>query len=270
MLLVLSIILLVFMGIVGGERGLLSLVSLIFNVVILLVYIYGINFGINIIFMTLICSILFLSITLFYQNGINIKTVGSFLSVLFVEISLGILVSVITYCSKLAGYNEFEKYEESIMYLSHNLNLNMEALVAAVVLLAMLGAIMDTSIAISTSVFEISRNNEELTMKDLLRSGKNVGKDILGTTSNTLFLAGIGETIMLSILMVKSGYGFEKLINSKAFLQEIFIILFANIGCLIIIPVTIFMVSFIIKSDRKEAAYLREYCRKASSFTIPE
>ena len=262
MLIVLGIILLVLMGCVGGDRGLMSFVSLVGNIIVIMICVYGIMCGANIIVMTFICSILFIVITLFYQNGKNIKTVAAFFSVISVEILLSVVIGIIVYCSKLAGYNEIYIYEESNMSLSVDLNLNMEMLMVAVVLIAVLGAIMDTSIAISSSVFEISQNNMELTISELRKSGKNVGKDILGTTANTLFLAGIGETTMLSMLMVKNGYTFERLINSKALFQEIIVILFANIGCLLIIPITVWVISFIIKSDRKESSSIREYCLK--------
>ena len=106
---------------------------------------------------------------------------------------------------------------------------------------------MDTSFAISTAVFEVSENNNELTEKELIKSGDNIGRDILGTTINTLLFAGMGESMFLMMLFARYKYTFLQLINSKAFVQELFIIVVSNIGCLLIIPLTSVITTYMIK-----------------------
>ena len=108
----------------------------------------------------------------------------------------------------------------------------------AVVLFGLLGAIMDTALSIATAQFEVYQNNNELTNKELIKSGWNIGKDILGTTVNTLLFACLGESLFLMLLFFRYEYSFVDLINSKAFVQELLIIAVSNIGCISVIPLS--------------------------------
>jgi uncharacterized membrane protein len=84
-----------------------------------------------------------------------------------------------------------------------------------------------------------------------MQSGKNVGKDILGTTSNTLLFAGMGEILLLFIWLSKMNhYSIPQLINSKAVFQELIIILVSNIGCLLIIPISVLVISYLLKQSK--------------------
>ena len=56
------------------------------------------------------------------------------------------------------------------------------------ILIASLGAVMDVAMSISSTIEEISYQNPELGIKGLFFSGMRVGKDMMGTMSNTLFL----------------------------------------------------------------------------------
>lgn len=259
MLIALGLLLLALMLAVGGERGAKSFAALIENILVLFACLYLISLGVNAVLMTLLCSILFASITLTQQNGINIKTYAAVFSVFTVVVLLCIPAFIIGYGAHIAGYSELDLLEEISMYLSVNIDIDMRELVFAVIIFGLLGAVMDTAIAISTSMTEFSKNNPSLTFRDLTRSGINVGHDILGTTVNTLFFAGIGECMMQAILFIQYGYTFEKLINSKAFIQELSMIAISNIGCLLIIPIVTFVTGYLLTSKSASADKIRAH-----------
>ncbi len=50
-------------------------------------------------------------------------------------------------------------------------------------------AITDTAIAISSPMRDIFNHNPLISRKDLFTFGLNIGKNILGTSTNTLFFA---------------------------------------------------------------------------------
>ena len=127
---------------------------------------------------------------------------------------------------------------------------------------SLLGAIMDTAMAITSSLFEFNEVKSEITIKELIKMGFNVGRDILGTTVNTLFFATIGETMMISILFMKNNYTFESVINSKEFFQNLFSLAISNIGCLLIIPISIFIGTYMLKGDNKVINKVKVYCNK--------
>jgi Predicted multitransmembrane protein len=264
MLIALGILLLVLMLAIGGERGGRSFAALIENIIILILCIYLISLGINAIVITFVCCAIFTSITLIQQNGASIKTYASAFSVIIVICILSILAGIISANAKIAGYSELDLSEEISRYLSVNIHISMRDLVFAVIIFGLLGAIMDTAIAIASAITEFYNNNDSLSFKDLAHSGKAVGRDILGTTVNTIFFAGIGETMMQTMLFLQYGYTFETLVNSKAFCMELSMILISNIGCFLIIPTVTFITSTLLTSNHIYAEKIREYIQQQS------
>lgn len=251
MLLILSIILFMLMVMVGDERGVSSAFTLIGNIVIFIAYVYIIKAGANVYVMTLLCTVIFSALTLFAQNGVNKKTVSALLSVSVVMLLLMCVCVLIVYRGKLGGYNELEMYEEDAAFLYNEIKISSFELMTAVVLLSLLGAVMDTALSISTAEYEVFENNKDLTFQELVKSGWNIGKDILGTTVNTLFFAGIGESLFLMMLFFRYHYSFSMLLNSKAFVQELLIIAVSNIGCIIIIPLSSVVTAYMVKHKTK-------------------
>jgi uncharacterized membrane protein len=244
----LLIILFVLMIFIGDARGFASFITLVFNTFIMIILVYLIAAGMNPYFISFVASLLITYFTLVYQNGKNIKSIASVISVFLVMAILSFSIMWIVGNSHIGGYNEIDIISEESMYLSTDIGISMNAVMACVVLMGLLGAVMDTSIAITTAVYEIHRNNQELILKELMLSGRNVGRDILGTTANTLLFAGMGETILLFIWLSKmNNYSLSQLLNSKAFFQEMIIVVVSNIGCIIIIPISVIVVSYMIK-----------------------
>ena len=243
MIYVLAIILFLLMSIVGGDRGAKSFLSLCLNAVVLVISIFLLNKGWNTLIILIFSSVVFCGITLFFQNGYNMKTLAASISVVLVVILIGILISFIVDQGHLSGYNELDFYEENAMYLSTDLNLNLMQITVCGMIWCLLGAVMDTAIAIATAVNEVAVNNPEFKSKQLFHSGMNVGKDILGTTINTLFFVGAGEAVMLALLYQMQKYSWVEILNAKSFFQELSMILVSCIGCLMIIPITAMLFS---------------------------
>lgn len=253
MILALCLILFLLLLFIGGNRGLDSFFALIKIAILLIVAMYLISFGCNPFAILFIVSFLFLLFVLYIQNGWNIKMHAAAISVFFVLIFVWIIVGPILSSATMSGYNEMEQYEESTMYLSANLNLEMNEIVLATVLLGMLGAITDAAVAISTVVNEVFNHNPKLTKKELFLSGLKVGRDLIGTTINTLFFAGIGESIMLAIVFMNNKTSFAMLINSKALFQEVAVLFVSAIGCLFIFPVSSLVVATLLKINNQKS-----------------
>lgn len=233
----LTVILFVLMILIGEERGVSSVLTLIGNVIGLIFCISLIRSGMQVFFAVFLCGILFAMLTLFVQNGINRKTVSALVSVLVVMLGLMFFMAWLLRSAHLGGYSEIEIQSDIPAFMNNKVNISAYEVMTAVVLFGLLGAIMDTALAISTAVYEVYQNNRELGFAELFKSGGRVGRDILGTTVNTLFFAGIGESLLLFMMFVRQNYGVVQLLNSKAFVQQLFVIAFSNIGCMMIIPV---------------------------------
>lgn len=252
MILVLTIILFFLMVLVGGNRGLDSFFALVRTILALVVNIYLIAWGLPPVLVTLVISIFFVVTVLYVQNGRNAKMHAAALAVAIVMLLVLATAGPVLWKAGMSGYNEIEQYEEISMYLSADLSVSMQAVSLAAVILGLLGAVMDTAVAITTAVNEVYMNNRRLTEKELFCSGMCVGKDILGTTVNTLFFAGLGESIMLAVLFMKSEDSFAVILNSKALFQEVSGLLTGAVGCLFIIPLSSFLAAvFLTFSEEK-------------------
>lgn len=247
MLIILSMVLFVLLVLVGEDRGVASAFTLVGNIIVMVVSVYLISSGANVYMVTFVCSVIFSALTLIIQNGLNKKTISAMISVTIVMLILLCVCAFIVYKGKLGGYSEMDLYEEDAAFLFDEIKISSYELMTMVVLLSLLGAIMDTALSISTAVYEVHQNNNELEISALIKSGGNIGKDILGTTVNTLLFAGIGESMFLMMLFARYSYSLTQLLNSKAFVQELFIILVSNIGCIIVIPLTSVVTAYMLK-----------------------
>ena len=60
---------------------------------------------------------------------------------------------------------------------------------------------MDIAISISSSINEIYDKNPDIERKILIKSGMEIGKDIMGTMANTLVFAYISGSIPMILLL---------------------------------------------------------------------
>lgn len=239
----LFIVLLICMVAVGSERGLTSFFALLMNVVVMIVTLFMITAGINPLAASFICAVALGIITLFYQNGFNEKTVAAFKAVLIITVMM--IIAAVFFCLKteLAGLNEISVNEDETLFLDGNIGVNMMMIAVPMIVIGLMGAIIDTAIAVSSAVYEVRRNNPGISDDELFISGIRIGKNIMGTTINTLYFAMAGESMMLFNVMKNQNYSFARLINSSAFAEIFAGIIFSAIACTVTIPVTSYIFS---------------------------
>ena len=242
---VLIITLFLLMIYIDKKRGIKLFLSLIFNSFILLTIFYLMALGFNPIIISLIGCFIISYIILYFVNGKNIKTKSSLKSIILVLLIISFIIFIITKLSRISGFG-YEAFEEINMF-SYDINIDFTNVAISLILISLIGATVDASIAISSALYEVYENNKKLSKKELYISGINIGKDILCTTSNTILFAFIGDFLTLIIWYYKGNYSFIEIINSKTFVAEIIKILFSTIGCILVIPITSYITSNSIK-----------------------
>ncbi len=247
--LILVIILFLLMIYIDRKRGIKLFLSLIFNFLILMVIFYLIAFGFNPIICSLIGCFIISYIILYYVNEKNIKTISSLKSIVIVLLILAFLIFITTYISRIAGFG-YESYEEINMF-SYDIKLDYTNIAISMILISLIGATVDSSIAISSALYEVYENNKNLSKKELFISGMNIGKDILCTTTNTLMFAFLGDFMTLLIWFYKGHYSFLDIVNAKTFVAELIRILFSGIGCIIVIPITAYITTNSLSKKRR-------------------
>ncbi len=246
---ILIILLFLLMIYIDIKRGIKLFLSILFNFIILMIIFYLIAFGLNPIICSLIGCFIISYIILYYVNERNIKTESSLKSVIIVLIILSFLIFFVTKISRIAGFG-YESYEEINMF-SYDVRIDFTNIAISMILISLIGATVDSSIAISSALYEVYDNNKNLSKKDLFLSGMNIGKDILCTTNNTLMFAFLGEFMTLLIWFYKGNYSFLEIVNAKTFVSEMIKILFSAVGCIIVIPITAYITTETLKKDDK-------------------
>ena len=246
---ILIVLLFLLMIYIDTKRGIKLFLSIIFNFIILMIIFYLIAIGLNPIICSLIGCFVISYIILYYVNERNIKTESSLKSVVIVLIILSFLIFFVTKISRIAGFG-YESYEEINMF-SYDVRIDFTDIAISMILISLIGATVDSSIAISSALYEVYDNNKNLSKKDLFLSGMNIGKDILCTTNNTLMFAFLGEFMTLLIWFYKGDYSFLEIVNAKTFVSEMIKILFSAVGCIIVIPITAYITTETLKKDDK-------------------
>lgn len=93
-----------------------------------------------------------------------------------------------------------------------------------------------------------------------LAEQNSLNKDILGTTTNTLFFAFLGSYLALIIWFTDLSYSFGRIINSKVFASEAISIFCIGISAVLIIPITAIIMAYYLTKKKKALIFIMEVC----------
>ena len=235
--------------IIGGFNGLKTLLSLIIAVAMIFFgYIPLIIRGVNPILASLGISIPVVIITLIIISGRNIKTLVAIIGTSLGVMISGILAYVFGNFAHLTGLADDSSI--SLAYIPQFRNLDYKGILFGTILIGAIGAIMDVAISIASALYEISTLDKNITGKNMIISGMNIGKDMMGSMSNTLILAYVGTTLHLIILFIVYKIRFIEIINLDSIATEIIRAMAGSIGLIITIPVTVVIGTAIYKNKK--------------------
>lgn len=140
---------------------------------------------------------------------------------------------------------------EDLLFVTENTGFRIDNLLTAGILIASMGAVMDTCMSIVSSLFELKAQNLSMTTKQLLQSGMNIGKDIMGTMTNTLILAFVGSSINLVLIYYMYCMPAISLLNTDFIIVEIVKGIISSMAVVLSIPVATFMTSRLIGGNSK-------------------
>ncbi len=110
---------------------------------------------------------------------------------------------------------------------------------------------MDIAVSIASSIEEIVTTSPRVRVKALAKSGIIIGKDTMGTMTNTLMLAYLSGGLPLMLLLLKNNISTGFIIN-VTLSMEILRAVIGSIGIVLSIPITLF---FSILLYRKEVTH---------------
>ena len=235
--------------IIGGIKGLKTLISLVIAVAMIFFgYIPLIIKGVNPILASLGISIPVVIITLIIISGKNIKTFVAIIGTSLGVIISGILAFIFGNFAHLTGLADDSSI--SLAYIPQFRNLDYKGILFGTILIGAIGAIMDVAISIASALYEINDLDKNISKKNMIISGMNIGKDMMGSMSNTLILAYVGTTLHLIILFIVYKIRFTEIINLDSIATEIIRAMAGSIGLIITIPVTVVIGTAIYKKKK--------------------
>lgn len=224
---------------VGGKVGLKSLLSLVLTVAALIFILLPLLLrGWPTIPTTFLISVLVTAATFVILGGVDRKTICACLGTL-----AGILLATVfgllaQSWLRIDGYRQ--EYAEALLQLRQTGEsaIGITGLVTAGVIVSALGAVMDVAMSISSAIQELTRVNPDLTARDLMKSGMNIGRDMVGTMSNTLILAILGSGLTLIVYIYSLGLQPRQLLSSPYMSLEAISAVASSIGVMLAVPLT--------------------------------
>ena len=185
-------------------------------------------------------------------GGIGRKTFAAAAATLLGTALSGVLFLVFSRVLHISGYN-LESAEALLMItqstgmelrpMSHRHRCSLRAL----------GAVMDVGMSIAASLEEIHTLNPELGSRALMESGMRIGKDMIGTMTNTLILAYTGTALTTMILPLAYGYDMGHLLNSDYLAMELAQGIAATSGVVLTVPVASVISALVYTREKKKA-----------------
>ena len=110
---------------------------------------------------------------------------------------------------------------------------------------------MDVAMSVSTSLHEIKEQRPEITAKEIFKSGINIGRDMIGTMSNTLILAYVGGSLGLVMIIYAYSYQMHQIMNMYSIAIEIMRGVAGTIGIILTVPITSLIMSVLLTREKK-------------------
>ena len=270
-ILVLLVIFLILLLLFGRWQGFHTIVSLTLTcLAVFYVFIPAVLAGENIYSWSIATCIYMTLMTLFIVNGVNRKSIAAVLGCLAGVLVAGLLTVLMDHTMTLTGVLDENSV---ILYNLRGENpLNLRAIIFGAIIIGAVGAIMDVSISIAAALAELKEKLPHIGFKELLHSGMNISRDIMGTMSNTLILAYIGGFMSSVLLMVAYNSSMLDLFNREMIVVECLQALVGSLGILLTLPFTSLICAVLFHGDGKgtDSEEAEEYSRAEALLDIAE
>ncbi|MDO4556885.1 MAG: YibE/F family protein [Lachnospiraceae bacterium] len=236
---------------IGGKKGLSSIAALIFTLIcVLFLFLPMIYKGISPTFSAVVVVVITTVATMYLIDGLSRKSCAAMLGTVIGVVAAGGFAWIFGKVTQISGYNVSDI--ENLVYVEEKTNIQIGELLFAGILIAALGAVMDVGMSISSTIYEIHVKNTALTARELFKSGMNVGKDMMGTMSNTLILAFTGGSLNTLVFIYAYNYQYRQIINMYSVGIELMQGISASLGVILTVPFTSLIAAYLITWKRKD------------------
>ena len=240
--LILLVLFVIVTTLIGGRTGLKSLLGLAITVFCLIRVMCPLLMKGAPMVLTAFLLCVYVSVVCFViLGGVRKKTVcailgtvaGIALAAAFSELAQGI--------ARVTSYHLYDidgELEEFKNMQLQGIPLHITGVLTAGILISALGAVMDVAMSLSSALSELKSVNPSMGFRQLWKSGMNIGRDMVGTMTNTLILAFAGSSLVLLIWMWSLNLSFHQLVSSPFLSLELISALSSSVGVILAVPLT--------------------------------
>ena len=238
---------------IGGKKGVMAVGSLAFTLICIVYLMFPLIYqGVSPIAITIVVSALATVVTLGLLGGASQKTAAAILGTVAGVVIAAVAALVFGKAAGISGYNVSDI--ETLNYVAQNSSIRIGQLLFSGIIISALGATMDVGMSIASTIQEVSDTNPSLGMKELFFSEIHVGRDMMGTMTNTLIFAYVGGSITTLITNYAYDLSYQQLANSYVIGIEIMQGLSGSLGVVLTVPITAALAAFFVgrKKERIE------------------
>lgn len=255
-LLILLAVFVVFVLALSRLRGVGSLVSLAFTLLLLVVFtLPAITEGGPPLPIAVVTAATVMLVTLYLSHGVSVRTTVAMVGTLVSLLVIGLLGSLFTQLGRFTGV--VDDSSQFISMVAQQVDLS--GLLLAGLVIGALGVLDDVTVTQTWAVWELADSDPGASRVALFRRAMRIGRSHVASTVNTLVLAYVGATLPLLLVFSALELPFGSAVSQEIVAQEVVRGLVGGLGIVAAVPVTTALAAVVVASTlraqhRREAA----------------
>ena len=156
---------------------------------------------------------------------------------------------------KVNGFSVDEA--ESLVLINQATGLSIKDILFAGILISSLGAIMDVGMSIVSALSELFHHQPNLTQKQIFDSGIEIGKDMIGTMTNTLILAFTGSAFVSLLVLFSYNVDIKQLLSSNYIAIEFAQGIAGTLGIVLTVPIASFISAWALTNKKSNNNFFK-------------
>ena len=252
-LLLFAALYLVALVVIGGKQGLKGALGLAFTfLAIIFLYLPLVYLGWPPLWTSVLICAVTTAVTMYFIGGPTRKTVVASAGTVAGVVIAGLVAAIFGAATGISGWNVSDI--ETLITLWNTNGINVGELLFAGLLISSLGAVMDVAMSVASSRGEVLAQNPAMSRGALFASGMRIGRDMMGTDSNTLILAFAGGSVSMLVLDYAYDLPILQILNSNNIGISVMQGLAGSFGVVLAVPVTVALATLLYTAKRPKTA----------------
>lgn len=240
---------LLFLILFAGKTGLRAIFSFVLTVLMIWkalvpLYLAGAQPVVTGLAVSAVLTVLIITLVYGFERRAAAAVSGALLGLL-VTCVLGVL-----FTGLFQIHGAVMSYSESLLYSGYQ-SLDLTQIFMASIFIGSSGAVMDLAVDITSAVHEVVQKKPDITAREAIRSGMNVGRAAMGTMTTTLLLAYSGGYIALLMVFMAQGTPLVNIFNYKYVSAEIIDTVVGSFGLVTVAPFTALSAGWLLTRRKK-------------------